>query len=91
MCAIVAVALVAVVPSPKFHTYCAIEPNATVEAEASKVVLEPARPGVTVNEATDAWSGVMATASGPLPTVMLEPAVPFARSIGVTVLAAPAL
>ena len=60
-------------------------------AEASKVVLEPARPGVTVNEATGAWSGVMATASGPLPTVMLEPAVPFARSIGVTVLAAPAL
>ncbi len=60
-------------------------PTGALDAEALKVVGEPDAAGVTVNEAVGAWSGVMATPSGAVPTVMGVPAWLVAVLIGVTV------
>jgi hypothetical protein len=82
---VVGVVAVALVESPKFHAYDVMVPYATLDADASNDVAEPAGPGATVNDATGAWSGVMATLSGPMPTAMFAPAVLVATLIGVTV------
>jgi hypothetical protein len=50
-----------------------------------KEVANPTGAGVTVNDAVGAWSGMMAMASGLVPTVMAVPGVPVASVIGVTV------
>src|SRR5271165_3531518 len=59
-------------------------PTGDVEAEALNVVGVPATPGLALKAAVGAWSGVMATPSGLLPTVMALPAVLVAVAIGVT-------
>ena len=65
MWVVVALVVVAVVPSPKFQAYEAIDPTGEVEAEALKVVGLPGVPDVVVKAAVGAWSGVMAIAVGP--------------------------
>src|SRR5271163_2000491 len=62
-----------------------MSPRATVEADASKELGEPAAAGVTVKDAVGASSGVTATVSGSLPTVRVAAALLVDRSIGVTV------
>jgi hypothetical protein len=78
--------VVALVPSPKSHAYAAICPKRTVDAEASNVVAAPAAPGLNVNAAAGAWSGVIAMPRAVPPTGIAVPALPEATSIGVTAL-----
>jgi hypothetical protein len=62
-----------------------IEPTATVDLEASKLVELSTVPYVALNAATGAWSEVIAIPSGKRPTVIAVPAVFVATVIGVTV------
>jgi len=64
-----------------------MRPYVTVEADASNADTWPASPALTVNDATGAWSGTMATPKGLKPTPMAVPVVLVARAMGVTVLA----
>lgn len=83
-CVVVGVLVVLVEPSPNVHLKAAIVPKATVEAEASKVDALPTGPAVTLNFATGAWSGVIASGMGLRPTAIGVPATPVATVIRVT-------
>lgn len=80
-------AVVAVLPSPKFQAYEVIVPAATVEAEASNNVGVPAAATLEVKAATGAWSGVMAgSMSSQVATPIALPASCVERLTGITVL-----
>ena len=61
-------------------------PTGEVDPEASKWVGEPGEPGTELKAAVGAWSGVMAMASGPLPTAIVDTVVFVTVAMGVTVL-----
>jgi hypothetical protein len=62
-------------------------PYGALDAEPLNEVADPGGAGVTVNDAVGAWSGVMATLYGLMPTLMALPAVLAGIVIGVTVFA----
>ena len=62
------------------------EPPGAEEAEPEKLLADPGAAGFTVKEAVGAWSGVIATPSGVVPTVMRAPGLLVATVTGVTLL-----